>query len=252
MCSRQYILVQYVKPGNNNDMYTCMYIRYVIRHFCHSAVLLALSLPDYDDDGVYCVYCYTDCTSTYLIMGTVIAVVVLIVAGCVALCCIRAIAKSYRKKKDAEIKDIEIDDEKHFKAREANDKTMEIFLQLLQSLYDKLDKVPEDMIDLIREKIDQYSKVLDDIARLQARALDGPCPSRIRGVNGDDGGVIGEDGGVICEDGGVICEDGGVICEDGGVICEDGGVICEDGGVICEDGGIYMCVCNIFCSSSYT
>ena len=202
MCSWQYILVQYVKPGNNNDVYTCMCIHSVLRHFCHSAVLLALSLPDYDEDGVYCVYCDPDCANISIILGTVIPVVLLIVAGCIALCCIWAITKSYRKKKDAEIKDIEIDGEKHFKAQEANDKTMEIFLKLLQSLYDKLDKVPEDVIDLIREKIDQYSKVLDDIARLQARALDEPCLSRIRGVNGDDGGVIGEDRGVICEDGG--------------------------------------------------
>ena len=91
------------------------------------------------------------------------------------------------------IKDKQLESERDLQTQVANNKTVEQFTKLLDTMYSQVDKVPEEMVDLFKDKIDRYSAVIDDIAKANTSAL--KVVHAKGAVKPDDGGTINEDSG---------------------------------------------------------
>ena len=133
------------------------------------------------NDCVYDIIC-TFCTIDFddekcdnllqIVVPVAVSVAVLYSITLIALCCPLA----YRKKKNTDVK-----------VKEANDKTMTVIIQLLETMYCQVDMVPEDRMDQFMEIINYYNSVISKISMLETNALrDIQLRCRNMRADGDD------------------------------------------------------------------
>ena len=82
------------------------------------------------------------------------------------------------------MKEKQLQSKKELQTQVSNDKTMEKFTKMLDTMYSQVDKVPEDMVDLFTDKINRYSAVIDDIAKTNTCAF-----KDVHAKEENDGGV---------------------------------------------------------------
>lgn len=111
---------------------------------------MLLFTPDYDENEE----CHHLSTEHLILIGIIIGITALIF--CASLICVVCICKSYRKGKEGLKR----------RAFDSADKTMELYTELLKSLYVKVERTTDNEMDKLFEKIEQYSSVLEDLARV--------------------------------------------------------------------------------------